>query len=428
MVILLTGGSGFIGRHLAAGLEAAGHVVITAQRGAVPGDRQRIHADFSRDLDANAWVERLRGIDAVINTVGIIRETGSQTFDAIHTRAPVALFDACVMAGVRRIVQISALGADKGQTRYFATKRAADAHLTALPVGWMIVQPSLVYGADGTSAAMFNLMASLPLVPVPGRGEQLVQPIHIDDLVQAVIRAFDRNDTWKQRIPLVGPRALPLRDFLAALREAMNLGRARFVGMPMPLMRLTARLGELTGRGLLDRETLAMLVAGNTGDPSLTQRLLQRPPRAPREFIRDEEKSQVATMARLSWLLPLLRVSVALVWIWTGIASLGLYPREASYELLARTGVPAALAPLMLYGAALLDLAFGLSTLLARKRRLLWLSQMTLIAFYTLVITFKLPEFWLHPYGPILKNLPLLAAIYLLYSFEPRVELKPWNT
>lgn len=192
----------------------------------------------------------------------------------------------------------------------------------------------------------------------------------------------------------------------------------------MPLMRLTARLGELTGRGLLDRETLAMLEAGNTGDPSLTQRLLQRPPRAPQEFIAREERSQAAMAARLSWLLPLLRVSIALVWIWTGVVSLGLYPREESYALLARTGTPASLAPLMLNGAAVLDLALGLATLLARRRRLLWLIQMALIALYTLIITFKLPEFWLHPYGPLLKNLPLLAAVYLLYSFEPKVESK----
>lgn len=424
MLILITGGSGFIGRHLAAGLEAAGHVVIAAHRSAAPGDRRRIHADFTRDFDAAAWVERLRGVDAVINAVGIIRERGNQTFDAIHTRAPIALFDACAMAGVRRVVQISALGADDGQTRYFATKRAADTHLSRLPLEWMIVQPSLVYGTGGTSAAMFNLMASLPLVPLPGRGHQLVQPIHVDDLVDAVFNAFERDDSWRQRIPLVGPHALSLRDFLAALRDAMQLGAPRFVGMPMPLMRLTARLGELTGRGLLDRETLAMLEAGNIGDPSLTQRLLQRPPRAPQEFIAREERSQAAMAARLSWLLPLLRVSIALVWIWTGVVSLGLYPREESYALLARTGTPASLAPLMLNGAAVLDLALGLATLLARRRRLLWLSQMALIALYTLIITFKLPEFWLHPYGPLLKNLPLLAAVYLLYSFEPKVESK----
>jgi uncharacterized protein YbjT (DUF2867 family) len=383
-----------------------------------------VHGDFARDFDAETWRPRLRGIDAVINAVGIIRESGGQTFDAIHRRAPIALFDACVLAGVRRVIQISALGADDGRTRYFTSKRAADAHLSTLPLDWVIVQPALVYGANGTSAALFNMLASLPVVPLPGRGDQLIQPIHVDDLVEAIVNSFGRNDVLCQRVPLVGPRAISLRDFLAALREAMQLGRARFVAMPRTLMRLLAQLGQLTGRGLLDRDTLAMLEAGNTGDAALTHRLLGRPPRAPQELIRFEERAVLATSARLSWLLPLLRASVALVWIWTGVVSLGLYPREESYALLARTGVPASLAPAMLYGAALLDLAFGAATLLARRRRPLWLAQMALIALYTVIISLALPEFWLHPYGPILKNLPLLAAIYLLYSFEPQ----RWNT
>jgi hypothetical protein len=72
----------------------------------------------------------------------------------------------------------------------------------------------------------------------------------------------------------------------------------------------------------------------------------------------------------------------------------------------------------MLYGAALMDLAFGIGTLALKRRRRLWLMQLALILFYTIVISFRLPEFWLHPYGPLLKNLPMLAAIWLLYELE----------
>ena len=86
--------------------------------------------------------------------------------------------------------------------------------------------------------------------------------------------------------------------------------------------------------------------------------------------------------------------------------------------MLAQTGITGALAPLLLYGAAILDLLFGLATLVMSKRRLLWLAQIATIVLYTLIISIKLPEFWLHPYGPVLKNLPLLAAIYLLYALE----------
>ena len=90
------------------------------------------------------------------------------------------------------------------------------------------------------------------------------------------------------------------------------------------------------------------------------------------------------------------------------------------------TGVPPMLAPLMLYGACALDLAFGVATLAwpRRSRRWLWLAQIALIAFYSIVIAWRLPEFLLHPYGPISKNLPMLAALWMLYELE-----KPsWNT
>jgi hypothetical protein len=119
-------------------------------------------------------------------------------------------------------------------------------------------------------------------------------------------------------------------------------------------------------------------------------------------------------LAQLAWALPLLRLSVALVWLVTGAVSLGLFPVAQSHELLARAGVPEALRALALYGAAALDLVFGVLSLAPRRPAWLWPAQAALILAYTLIISIRLPEFWLHPYGPILKNLPMLAALLLL--------------
>lgn len=116
------------------------------------------------------------------------------------------------------------------------------------------------------------------------------------------------------------------------------------------------------------------------------------------------------------------RRAVAIMWIATGVVSLGLYPVAQSYALLARAGVPQTLAPLALYGAGVLDIALGVACLMPlgyRYRRCIWLAQASLVLFYTLIISLRLPEFWLHPYGPILKNLPLLAILWLLYKVEP---------
>lgn len=422
MVILITGATGFIGRRLVAALRGAGHRVIAASRH--PGSSDSVVADFTRDFDPEAWLPRLAGVDVVINAVGIIREHGTQTFENIHTRAPKALFAACARAGVKKVIQISALGADTGTTRYFTSKHAADEYLAQLPIDWTIVQPSLVFGPGGSSATLFTLLASLPITPLPGGGLQQVQPIHVDDVIAAIVKLSETSEMNERRVALVGPEPISLKEFLRRLRDRMQFPRARFVTIPSAIMRATASVAQYVPGSLLDPETLSMLEAGNTAPPTDTQRLLHHLPRPPEQLIADDQRDAMRREAQLAWLLPMLRISIALVWIWTGIVSLGLYPTQDSYELLARVGVSAALAPLMLYGAAVLDLIVGLATLVMSRLGWLWLLQLAVILGYTIIITFKLPEFWLHPYGPLSKNLVMLAAIYMLYTLEAR----RWNT
>jgi len=429
MRILLTGASGFIGRHLLQALLDAGHhVVCTARRPRASSDARLvyIHADFAHDTQQTTWLARLSGIDAVVNTVGIFRESGSQTFARLHTETPRALFAACAEAPtVNMVIQFSALGADDGaDTPYHLSKKAADDFLAALPLRACIVQPSLVYGSDGASARAFRTLASMPFTLRLGSAPQMVQPIHIDDLVAAIIGLLEERlpiacgPDAAPRVPLVGPRAMPFVDYLQALRSSMGMGRQRVLALPDGLSRALAHAGRWMPGGLLDPDALRMLERGNAGDAGMTARLIGHAPRPVSRFIADAAGARV--QARLGWLLSVLRTSIVAVWLVTAIVSYGLYPVEASYELLARTGIPAALQPLMLYGAATFDLLLGLGILLLSRRRWLWLMQLGLIGFYTIVIAIKLPEFLLHPYGPLIKNLPMLAAIWLLYELEER--------
>lgn len=425
MVILLTGATGFIGRPLGAALVAAGHEVVAAVRDVAALRRSErrlrpVHADFTRDFALGDWLPRLKDVDAVVNAVGILRERGPQTFDALHWRAPMALFAACEVAGVPRVVQVSALGADAAaRSRYHLTKKAADDFLLDRVPGAVVAQPSLVYGPGGTSARLFTTLASLPLIPLPGGGRQPVQPIHRDDLVAALLLLTLSDAFAGERVPLVGPQPVLLRELLGALRVSMRLGAPTIAPVPMPLARAAAAVAGVMPGVPLDRETLQMLERGNVASAEPTQALLGRPPRPVQAFVPPREAAAVRTQARLGWLLPVLRVSVAAVWLVAGAVSLGLYPVAASYELLARAGVTGVLAPLALYGAATLDLVFGVATL-AWRRRALWLAQIAVVLAYTAMITWHLPEFWLHPYGPVVKNLPFLAVLWLLYEFEDR--------
>jgi uncharacterized protein YbjT (DUF2867 family) len=387
--VLVLGASGFIGRHTVAALRAAGHEVL-------PGK-----IDFTRALKPQDWAPSLAGVEAVINAVGIIRERGGRTFDVLHERAPRALFESCRSAGVRRVIQISALGADEGaRSRFHRTKKRADDHLAGLDLDWAIVQPSLVFGEGGASARLFALLAALPLTPLPGDGRQRVQPIHVDDLVEVITKLV--SVPVKTKLQAVGPREIMLREWLRILRAQMGLGRPRFLEIPRALVPA-------------DRETLQMLERGNTASPDTITKLLRREPRDPKDFVKGAEGKALAVRAKLDWLLPLLRASIAIVWIVSGVVSLGLYPVEDSLAMLRRVGLGSSLA---LYGAAFLDIAVGVATLALKQRRWLWRFQIALILGYSAIIALWLPELWLHPFGPVLKNLPLLAAILLLHELE----------
>jgi uncharacterized protein YbjT (DUF2867 family) len=418
--VFVVGAGGFIGRRLTAALTDSGHEVVCGVRaGTGPVSSGRIAVDFTRDHHIDDWMPRLHGVDAVVNAVGILRESGAQTFAALHDAAPRALFAACVQAGVRKVVQISALGADAGaRSPYHLSKRRTDCFLASLPLAWTIVRPSLVFGAGGASARLFAILAVLPVTPLPGRGDQPVQPIHIDDLCEALLHVVDQDAFAGYCIDAVGPHALTFRAFIASLRAQLGLSPARFIAVPEGIVRSVTRVASRFPGMLFDEQALDMLERGNVAPAQGIAEVLGKPPRPVERFIGAGEAPGLADSARIGWLLPVLRASVALVWIATGLISLGIFPLEHSYALLAAVGVTGKLASLALYGAAALDLAFGIGILALRHRRWLWRAQIALIVAYSVIIAVRLPEFWLHPFGPLLKNVPLLAAIMLLHEFE----------
>jgi uncharacterized protein YbjT (DUF2867 family) len=429
MVILITGATGFIGRHLVNALQNTDHIVWCAVRNIDEAKKvfpqaNCFSADFTQDFNVNIWLRRMRrigvNIDVVINTVGIIAENNQQNFSTLHTKTPQALFAACSEAGVKKIIQISALGADDdAQSKFHRSKKEADDFLRLLPIQSIILHPSLVFGMDGASTRLFLHLARLPVLFLPDNGRQWIQPVHIHDVVQAVVNLIhDRTGNHSVTIPVVGPHAVRLYEYLDTLRLAMGFKHGVSFKLPEWIINLSEKIPGISQ--FLDRETLAMLNRGNTADSSIFKTALHRPPRAISQFISYHEGKKLARDINIALLTPVLRSAIALMWIITGIVSLGLFPVNESLSLLARTGIHGTLAWIMLYGAACLDIILGFATWFSRQREWLWRIQIGLIILYTLIISFQLPEFWLHPYGPVLKNIPLLAAILLLRELEKK--------
>ena len=188
--------------------------------------------------------------------------------------------------------------------------------------------------------------------------------------------------------------------------------------MPMATVRAAAQLGRFRRDALLDPDTLGMLIQGNVASAAHIAEVIGKLPRPVESFVTATEARALATAGRLSWLLPLLRGAVAILWIGSGIVSLGVYPVEASYVLLERIGIGGLFAPIVLYGAAALDIVLGVAVYVVRRRRWLWRLQIAVIAAYSTIIAIALPEFWWHPFAPMLKNLPLLAALALLHELD----------
>lgn len=426
MRVLLLGGTGLIGRRLAEWLAGAEHAVVLGvrDRARAPEGMEAVEVDFARDHAAADWLPRLEGVDAVVNAVGIIAPAPGQGFKAIHVRAPLALFEACRQARVGRVVQLSAIGADEAaQSDYHRTKHAADRALLDSGLPAVVVQPSLVFSPEGASTRLFASLAAMPLVPVPGAGRQQVQPVHLDDLCALLLACLEHPDP-PARVEAVGPEPLQLCDYLLRLRGLLGLGRAPVLPVPRPLVRLGARLPGLLPGPPVDAQMLDMLERGACGDPAPMTALTGRPPR-PVEAFAPHGLEALGVQARLDWLLPLMRLSLAVMWIVTGVISFGIYPVEDSLQMLARAGLTGGLALAALYLAAAMDLGFGVAMLTLRRRLWLYRAQLALIAAYTLVITVRLPEYWLHPFGPVLKNIPVIAMIIVLHEMERG---RRWNT
>lgn len=280
MNVLVCGASGFIGRHLVRQLQASGH---TVREGRAPG------FDFGRDVEVSAWLPRVQGMDAVINAVGVLRDSRARPMDAVHHLAPAALFAACAQQGVRRVIHVSALGIVGNPTRYASTKLQAEAVLRdlhdrqrLLPT---ILRPSIVFGSGGASASLFMRLARLPLLVLPDAALRArVQPVAVSNLAEAAVALLDVEQP-PLHLDCVGPQRLTLADLVASLRAQLGSRPARVMALSGALSNLSARCGDYLPFQPWCSEMLALLQQDNVGDALPFSRLLRQPAIAPGDLV-----------------------------------------------------------------------------------------------------------------------------------------------
>ena len=252
--ICILGGAGFVGRHIAARLAAAGHGVTLITR----------HRERHRDLlvlptirlvegdihNLTLLRRQFQGQDAVINLVGILNEQGrdGKGFTRAHVELTSKVVQACRYSGVRRLLHMSALhAAPTAPSHYLRTKGLGEKEVLEsgdhfLPV--TVFRPSVIFGAEDSFTNRFAaLLRSVPLVFPLACAQARFQPVYVDDVAQAFVAALANHATYGQRYDLCGPRAYTLREIVVYLARVLGLHR-HIIGLNHRLSWLQAALLE----------------------------------------------------------------------------------------------------------------------------------------------------------------------------------------
>jgi uncharacterized protein YbjT (DUF2867 family) len=247
-VILVAGGSGFVGRHIVRMLEKDGHRVIVANRSvrAVP-----THADI------------------IINLVGIIREDG-QTYQDTHVEFTKWLLRLGAKLKVRQFVQMSAIGANLQGTPYQRTKALAEELVKTSGLPYVIIRPSMIFGLEDKSINMFRSIARTGFYPVLADGA--TQPVHVDTVAKLFLAAADKR-IRNRTVEVGGPEVFTL----AQLADRIHPGVISF-RMPRPLVALLSFFGNWF-KSLPTSEQITMLGEQNTTKDKTVERLGIKNPR-----------------------------------------------------------------------------------------------------------------------------------------------------
>lgn len=304
MKVLVCGSRGFIGRHIAAALRAAGHEVVGTVSGNAGPDELAVN--FTRDTAPTVWLPRLAGIGAVVNAVGVLRDSRRRPMTPIHLLAPMALFAACAQSGVRRVVQVSALGIDGGTTGYARTKLAAERQLLERThrgeLDGVILRPSVVYGPGAASSRLFDMLSRLPVLPLPAAAiSAMIQPIHVRDLAEGVARLVSDPSSVRGTVNVTGPRPLTLAALIGELRTQRDRPPARSWALPERWTQLSARLGDAVPITPWGTQTLSLLSMDNTADPEPFRTVLGREALDPSRFSAGSLPTAAATCKPALW-------------------------------------------------------------------------------------------------------------------------------
>ncbi len=426
MRILIVGASGLVGSAAAGRLAAEGHEIVRAARQVPPAGGEALNwmeIDLAR-AHSQTWLPHLKGFDAVVNCAGTLQDGPSDSTAGVHSEGVSSLIAACEKAGVRKFVQLSAIGVDRETpTRFSQTKLAGDTALTQSSLAWVILRPSVIIGpAAYGGSALIRGLSSLPILPVmPDTAP--IQAVHLDDVLDAISFFLKSGSPERRIVELVGPRRYPFEELVALFRRWMGWPQARQFACPPLLAALAYRAGDavsLLGWRPPIRTTAGReMVRGATGDPSNFKELLGQEPRhLEAELSATPAGVQERWFARLYLLKPLVFAILVWFWIMTGIISLG--PGwQRGVELVMAGGASEAMAHFAVVSGGLADIVIGILIAFRRTARPGLYAALAISVAYAIIGTLLVPWMWFDPLGPMLKIGPIMVFNLVALAILP---------
>ena len=269
--IAVLGGSGFIGRYVVKRLAARGEVLTVGGRHAAAAKYLKLQGEVGQVGLVNLSLSDepvlrafLSGNEAVVNSVGILRQSGRQRFELLHHTGPARLARLAREAGIERFVHLSAIGADPRSSSAYARSKAAgeQAVRDAFPTA-TILRPSVVFGPEDQ---LFNRFAALalitPVLPLIGGGETRFQPVYVGDVAEAVIKCLDDPATAGRTYELGGPKVYSFRGLMELLLAEIRRKRL-LIDLPFGLASVQARLMGLLPNPPLTADEVELLKGDN---------------------------------------------------------------------------------------------------------------------------------------------------------------------
>jgi uncharacterized protein YbjT (DUF2867 family) len=431
MSVLVIGGYGFIGSAIVSALLDAGHHVGALGR-SIQAARRRwpqvewVARDLRDLLRSEDWQPLLAGYEAVVNAAGVLQDNANDDVAAVQSSAMRALFAACETFGLKRVVQVSAVGAENAApTLFMRSKAEADAALAASGLDWVILRPGLVIGPQAYGGtALLRALAAFPLVVPVATPDAVVQTVALAEVAQAVVFSLEGRVPDRRSYDLVEDEPHRLADVMLALRAWLGFAPAPIVVAPPAFARIACRIGDLLGRlgwrPPLRTTALVSLEMSVTGDPSAWTMATKRPLSSFEATLRRLPASvQERWFARLWLLKPVIIATLSAFWLVSGLV--GLARIEAAASILMAGGLSHTASYAGVIAGAVADMALGLAILVRSTSRPAAGAMAALSAFYLVGATVWAPALWVDPLGPLVKVMPgLVLALVAVAVSEDR--------